>query len=280
MMFTLKATIPAGQYANIQPEITVEAPDFKTAQKLAFKQLKSIWNKYGEKPFPAKVKIMKAPTGAFTTLTTFTDEQIKYDSVAHLYTDIDGNKLVSGSEYKKRFDKPFPAEMMAKKVGDKYGVPSETILEMWKSNSLVSTTFGTALHRAMEHWFRYRDSACQEKKYNLAKHPFLRGAVTSFPLAGATILPELLISNVANRMAGQIDGLEITGDKAGIVHDYKSDADIQKNLSGHFIQLSFYAEILRKAGWSIPKVQVWNYTDKWEMFESDVLDIIIGSSSK
>lgn len=279
MQFTLKATIPAGQYANIQPEITVEAPDFKSAQKLAFKQLKTIWNKYGEKPFPAKAKIVKVGRGSFETLTTFTGEKLKYNAATHEYTDMQGNHLVSGSEYKKSFDKPFDTALLSGKVGNKYGVPAEIVAAMWKSNSYVSTSFGTALHAAMEHWFRYRSSSCGEKEYNLPKHPFLRGAITTFPLKDAQVLPELLVSHVASFMAGRIDGITIIADKTAIVIDYKSDADIQKNLVGHFKQLSYYAEILRKAGWSIPKVQVWNYTDKWEMHESDVLEII-GSSSK
>lgn len=280
--FTLKATIPVVQYGNIMPEIEVEAEDFKTASKMAFKHLQKIWNTYGEKPLNKKAKPVKVGKGSFETLTTFTGEKLKYNAATHEYTDMAGNHLVSGSEYKKSFDKEFPLDLMAAKVGNKYGVPAEVVAAMWKSNSYVSTSFGTSIHAAMEHWFRYKDSACGEKEYNLPKHPFLRGAITTFPLKDAQVLPELLVSHVASFMAGRIDGITIIGDKTAIVIDYKSDADIQKNLEGHFKQLSYYAEILRKAGWSIPKVQVWNYTDKWEMYESDVIEItnIIGSSSK
>ena len=74
-------------------------------------------------------------------------------------------------------------------------------------------------------------------------------------------------------MVGQIDGLLISGDHTGIVIDYKSDADVKKNLVKHWNQLSFYASILKAFDWQVPKLQIWNYTTKWEVYESPVLEV-------
>ena len=213
--------------------------------------------------------------GNFIELETFTGEKILYDEATHRYKDLAGNALVSGSQYKKSLEKPFPAELMAGKIATKYGVSPQTVADMWNANGLVSRTFGTALHLAMEQWFKYRDCACEEKEYNLAKHPFLRAAVQTFPLKDEpNVEPECLISDVANKRVGRIDLLTITGDKEGYVEDYKSDADIEKNLAGHYVQLSFYAKILIEKGWKIRGVRVWNYAgDGWVLYESEVLEI-------
>ena len=114
----------------------------------------------------------------------------------------------------------------------------------------------------------------QEKKnYNLPKHPFLKEVVTSFPLLSLNIIPEIMVSYTKGKLAGQVDGLVVTGDKEGYIIDYKSDAEVKKNLKLHYIQMSFYAYILMQFGWNITKVEVWNYTDKWESYSSPVLDI-------
>lgn len=212
-------------------------------------------------------------SGTFVEMDTFTGEKILYNEASHQYKDLDGNALVSGSQYKKSLEKPFPLDLMAGKVATKHGISPQTVSDMWEANGLISRTFGTALHLAMEQWFKYRDSSCEDKEYNLAKHPFLRTAVQSFPLKDDNCLPEVLISDVKNKRVGRIDLLTITGENEGYIEDYKSDADIDKNLAGHFNQLSFYAKILIEKGWDIKGVRVWNYTDKWNQFESEVLEI-------
>lgn len=252
-----KFHVPTQQYGFL--EIECDTSELKEAEL--------IYNTYAE----TKLKFTE---GAFIEKDTFTGERIKYDAVSHKYTDMLGNPLMSGSQYKKSLEKPFPLELMTGKVADKYKVPPQTVADMWKANSLISTTFGTALHLAMEQWFRFKNSGCEDKEYNVAKHPFLREAVLTFPLKDEEALPEVLISDVANKRVGRIDLLTITGEKEGYIEDYKSDADITKNVAGHFNQLSFYAHILIAKGWNIKGVRVWNYADKgWEKYESEVLAI-------
>lgn len=275
--FKITATIPTTQYGNIQPEIIVEAETYAKAKSIAMRRLQAIWDSYGERPLVKQVRVQRASVkSSFEEITTFTGEKIRWYADRHEYTDLDGNHLISGSEYAKSFDKPFDTAMLSGKVGAKYKVEPSTIADVWKCNSKISTTFGNALHLAMEQWFKYKHAACGDKEYNLAKPTFLREAVLTFPLKDANVLPEIVVSWVAKKMAGTIDGIEIVDEAKKIINilDYKSDTDVEKNLPKHFRQLSYYAKILQLAGWSVGKLVVWNYTDgKWTAHESDVLEV-------
>lgn len=270
--FELTAVIPTVQYGNIQPKITVEAETFEVARDIALGRVEEIWGKYAERP----LKKNSIVASEAVEVTTFTGEKILWNADTHEYTTLDGKHLVSGSEYAKSFEKPFDTAMLSGKVGAKFDVSPELVAEAWKGNSLISTTFGTALHLAMEQYFKYKNVACGDKEYNLAKPAYLRNAVSTFPLKDADIIPEVMVSNIDKLMAGQIDGIEIT-EKTGVkscnILDYKSDTDVKKNLPKHFRQLSYYAKILQLAGWSVGKLIVWNYTDKWEAHESEVLEV-------
>lgn len=267
--FKITATIPTVQYGNIQPAIEVEAETYEEAKAIGLARIEELWGEYGDK----QLKKASNSVDGFVELDTFTGEKILYNTNTHVYKDLQGNRLISGSEYKKSFDKPFDNALLSGMVGKKNNIPAEIIASVWAANSKISTTFGTALHLAMEQWYKNRDNACGEKQYNLAKPIFLREMITSFPRKDDNIITEVLVSHVASRMAGQIDGIVITGDKSCRVIDYKSDADISKNLEGHFRQLSFYAKILTLAGWSVEGLEVWNYTNAWERFEGEVQEV-------
>lgn len=252
-----KFHIPTQQYGFL--ELDGDISEIKDAERL--------YNQYAE----TKLQFSK---GVFVEEDTFTGEKILYDEVNHKYTDINGNELISGSQYKKSLEKPFPLELMVGKVGTKYNVPPQTVADMWKANSVISTTFGNSLHLAMEQWFKYRDTGCDDKEYNLAKHPFLREAVMTFPLKDADAKPEVLVSDVKNKRVGRIDLITFNEDKSVYIEDYKSDADISKNLDGHFNQLSYYAHILIAKGYKVSGLRVWNYAGSgWESYKSEVKEI-------
>jgi hypothetical protein len=264
--FKLSATIPVVQYGNIQPSIELEGEDYSELEKQGMKYVRGLWDKYAERP------LKENEVGEWKYIDTFTGETVQYNEETHKYRSEDGTMLVSGSAFAKKLEKPFDAAMIAGKVGAKHEVSPEEVASCWSDNGKLSRMFGSAVHKAMENWFRYKGVAC-DKEYNKPKHPFLNLVVDSFPLKDENVLPEVMVSSVKNRMVGQIDGLVVTGDKEGYIIDYKSDNDIKKNLKKHFYQLSFYAVILQKHGWSIERVEVWNYTDKWEKHESPILDL-------
>lgn len=205
---------------------------------------------------------------------TFTGETILYDKAGHNYKDLNGNKLYGGSSYKKLIEKnPFDTEKMSKLTAKKHDTTDTIIKEMWSGTSAVSSAFGTALHLAMEHYFKHRNHGT-DKNYHIPKHPFLKRAVLSFEYANSnlTTLPERFVSDVANKRVGQID-LLVGGDAGYIIVDYKTDAEIEKKLQSHFHQMSYYAHILMAKGHKVTTLEVWNYTDKWEKYESEVLPL-------
>ena len=267
MKFTISATIPVVQYGNIQPTIELEGDDYETLKLEGLGKIQDIWDKYAEKPLKENEK------GSWETLETFTGEQIQYNEETHQYKDMQGNGLVSGSAFSKRFEKPFDAKMIAGKVGEKNDIDPKLVEAVWSDNGKLSRMFGSAIHLAMENYFRHKVAGCGEKEYHKPKHPFLNLVVDTFPLKDEVVLPELLVSAVKNKMVGRIDGLVVTGEKKGYIVDYKSDASVEKNLRKHFFQLSFYGVILQKAGWEIEKLEIWNYTTVWEKYESEILDL-------
>jgi len=206
--------------------------------------------------------------GKFVEVKTFTNEVVRYNDLTHTYTDLEGNVLLSGSQFSKSIKPSFDKAKLLPMVAKKYKVSEAHIDAMWTANSKISLTFGNAIHYAMEQWFKHKDHST-EKDYHLPKHPFLKEVVTSFPDKDKLILPEVVVSDIKNKMVGRVDGL--MKDLTPI--DYKSDADIKKNLKYHFMQLSFYATILINHGHKVDKVIVWNYTDKWTKYESEVLKI-------
>lgn len=235
-------------------------------------EMEKLYNRYSEN------KLTFKDHGNFKEFETFTGEKILYDDSQHLYTDLDGNKLISGSEYAKGLIKPFDIELLSGKVSNKYEVPQEIIKKMWSMSGDISATFGTSLHIAIEQWFLHRNYGT-EKEYHLPKPEYLKKAVLSFPLKDANILPEVMISDVENKMCGQVDGLEQTliDDLVSYtIIDYKSDSDVKKNLQKHTIQLNFYRKILENKGFKIDGMSIWNYVNEtWTEYKIEVIEIYL-----
>lgn len=219
--------------------------------------MEKLHKEYAEQPLPFR-------KGTFVELETFTGERIRYNDETHEYEDMSGNKLISASQFAESKEKPFDKEAMLPRMEKKLGVDASVIDEMWNGGGAISRTFGTAIHATMEQWFKYKEYGTE---YHIAKHPFLRNLVETFPKREANILPELLVSSVVDRMVGRMDGLEVTGEKVGNIIDFKSDANVKKNLERHSLQLSYYATILEKFGWKIEHLYIENFTDKWDEYE-------------
>ncbi len=202
---------------------------------------------------------------------TFTGDTLLYDPQTHHYTTLDGEPLLSGSSYAEEFGEHFDRERLLPLVAKKKGQSVEVIAAAWELRGRLARDFGTSLHETMECWFKYGSIG-----YGVPKNPTLKKIVERFPLAGANILPEIMVSDLTRGLVGQIDGLLIldAATKTATIIDYKSDAEVEKGLTRHFNQLSFYAHILMAHGWHINEVQVWNYLDgTWEKHTSPVLPL-------
>lgn len=270
MLYKLKmtATIPVTQYGNLSPTIELEGDDYGKLQEEAMARIKELWTTYGERPLVEKGDSVNG----FEERITFTGEKVLYNPLTHKYTDLDGKLLKSGSYYATQFAKKFNKSAVLPAFAKKNNVDEETVSNMWLDNGELSRVFGNAIHKLMENWYRYGKLSC----YKEPKHPFLKQALDDFPddIKNSKVLPEVMVSNVKEGYVGQIDGIVITGEKKCYLIDYKTDADVEPNLVKHFNQMSFYAHILISFGWEVSKVVVWNYIDKWEKYESEVLPLI------
>lgn len=68
--YTMKAVIPVGQYANIQPEVTVEAESIEAAERAVMPYIETLFAKYrdgGVKPIEPTVVRPVAPTNTGPT---------------------------------------------------------------------------------------------------------------------------------------------------------------------------------------------------------------------
>ncbi len=266
--FKLSSTIPVVQYGNIIPTIEIEGENYEELEKEALQRIKVLWNKYSETPLKEVNKT------AFQEITTFTGEAILYNANEHIYLDLEGNRLLSGSQYAKSLEKPFDKAKILPAFAKKNNVTESMVDNMWQDNSTLSKEFGNTIHKLLENWFRYG----KEVVYKQPKHPVLLDILTSFLKEFGKYektIPEVIVSDIVNHRVGTIDLLVITDEKNKKckIIDYKTDAQIEKNLKKHFNQLSFYADILIKHGWDVEKLEIWNYTNEWKKYESPILTI-------
>ena len=276
--YTLKATIPVTSYGNICPEIELEGEDINELHRQASEHIENIWKRYGERPLPEK------SMSGMEKRKTFTGEEILYNTTTHSYTDLDGNVLLSGSKYAESVSQKFDIEAILPKTAKSWKVDEKALGAWWKVNGEITSLYGNAIHKALEaiHMYSQMGATIAELKemvdnYCLPKIPHLKEAVKHFvDLFGLDAEVEVLISDVANKRAGQIDRLQILDKKNKIcrIGDYKVNFEMDdKKLKKHQAQLSFYAKILSNFGWTVAGLDIFHFTDKWEKIELEVLEV-------
>lgn len=260
MKYTISSTIPVVQYGNIIPSIEVEADTFEEAQALVMPHIEKLWDKYGEKPLPkGKTKKIECYVGG----------SINYDDISHTYTNDKGEVYMSGSQYAKSLEKPFDMEKISEAMATKFKVDAKDIKAMWKLKSEISTGYGTAIHKALELYGRYEKLAeTIEKTTHLHDNPSIKHAVESFYKShkGENAVHEVFIVDHEAKRAGQIDRLLITDLKKCRVQDFKTNANIEKALPSYWIQLQFYADILKANGWTVSGLDIFHYDGEWKEY--------------
>lgn len=285
--YQLSAVIPTVQYGNIQP--TFEGDDLAALEA----QIQDVWARYADKPLNVKGEAPVALERSIEKIKTFTNEDILYDAAAHIYTDLDGNELLGGSTYAKQFEKPFNKAMMLPICEKAWGVKADDIAEIWEMNSEISTSYGTALHKALELYAEHSQngrkiidskiSKGKEKEgapnYVLPNHPYLAQVVKDFyslPLKTGKVHSEVWLSCVRDKIAGQADRILQTGENTYRVQDFKTGKDIDKDkLKVYQHQLSFYAYMLKQAGFGVePELDIFHHDGKeWKTITAPVLEI-------
>lgn len=274
MKIKLEGTIPTTQYGNLRPTFEVDSEE---ELELAHQAMTKIWNRFGETP-------LKDRLGSGVVRDTFTEEQIIWNENTHTYTDLQGNVLMSGSQYANEHSPKFDLNMMLPKTAGAWGVSEEELRSIWKFNGDVANHWGSAVHMALDLYHKHHatGSMIQAKKeldsnYVLPKNSYLRKIVLEFvEMAGTDALCEVLVSDVANKMAGTVDRIKVTGEKTCRIQDYKTNNELDsKKLLKYQKQLSFYAHILINKGWKVEGLDLYylNADDGWSLETLTVLDL-------
>lgn len=299
---TVTAVIPTAQYANLQPSITVElneGDDYEAAKKTAMEHISKFSTTYAESGKelptgqPRQVKARK--------MTPFLgDGEIFFDAAEHVYMDAEGNVFQSGSQFAKQFEQPFNADAIAPKYAAKFGLQAKDVLDFWQSKADASTTFGTALHQALETEGKYLEMCktltTDDKEVTTGINP------TFQPIVAAFYTPERLkekavyepfVVDFGAKRCGQIDRFLIVDEAKKIcdIEDYKTNGDLYKQnspkflkapydtllnqpISGYQIQLNFYRAIVEANGWTVRNLTIHHWTGKeWITSQLDKLEI-------
>lgn len=276
----LGATIPTVQYGNIMPEFTIEGGTEKKMKEKGLQLIQEVWDEYGEKPL--KKKGEKTDDGIeFKEVVSFTGETILWSDYLHEYRSLDGTVLTSGSTYAGKLEKPFNTKLLSEKSGNAWGVDKDELAELWGMNGRLSQEYGTTIHTALEIYHKFHkmgDIVAQvkdlEDNYCLPKNEFLKKIVLDFvELFGAEAEPEVFVTDVNSRMAGQIDRLQIldTEKKVCRLGDYKTNFEMKKaKLKTYAHQMSFYAQALTNKGWTVEGLDLFHFDGAvWHKYELD-----------
>jgi hypothetical protein len=289
--FQLTGVIPVYQYANLQPTIETEADTFEEARDNALLQMKTIWDSVAE---GGKTLALPEKQTAFAVQKCeISGAEVPFDTASHTY----GPGWIGGSTFAGRYKTKFPKELIADKTAKKFDLPPQTVIDMWEKNGEASSSLGTAIHAALELYGKYLPTSMKIKGSNesvLHKNPLLTPIVEGFYTGREkeNARYEVFVADAEKKFCGFIDRLLIVDPEKKIVRvqDYKTNPDIHKketvlapfkgvvedsSLGVYWLQLSFYAYILIKHGYTVEGLDIFNYDGReWGTYQSDVIPII------
>lgn len=230
------------------------------------------------------------------------DVSVAFNEYNHSYFYND-KKLDNATTFIGKFYKKFDSENISLVSARAWGVDQKDLQELWKSNAELSGGFGTAIHKALEHYDKFFTigKAIQEKKslpanYSMPKHPVLRSVIEGFIAINKTegeVIPEAMITDVQRGYCGTADRILVLDWEKKIckVQDYKvnvNSEEVDSNLKAsspfdtlpankitkYQLQMSFYANMLQASGWVVDGLDVFVYEDEWKMFSLEVLQVI------
>ncbi|MCW2092788.1 UNVERIFIED_ORG: hypothetical protein M2328_006068 [Rhodococcus erythropolis] len=292
---TLGATIPTTQYGNLQPSFEMEGATVDAALDAAVLTMQRFWNLVSDKPLTLR-EVREVVASTAVELTCWASgSRVLFDPVAHRYSP---GEWLSGSAFAGRYKSAFAAEYVAGQMSAKTGgaATTENVLAMWAKNGEASSSFGTAVHAALELYGKYLHTSRAVKDGSdesaLTKNPVLQPIVKSFfdGRDGDLAEYEVFVADPVLRHCGQIDRLLITGPRSVRVQDFKSNATLDDRetikapfkgvvastkLGAYWLQLSFYAGILIRHGWTVEGLDIFHLQGdgSWVTHSHDVVDI-------
>ena len=215
---------------------------------------------------------------------------------------------MSGSRFPRKFFKQFTDEDK-ERVLDYYerekDVKREDVEKTWEMKADIATGYGTAVHAAVELYYNHHNVGEKIKGKDgvnkaFSKNPFFAHIVKSLveDLGPGRFLAEEFIWHEGLRFCGAIDILEIVDKNTVIIHDEKTNDSVLKRvyqekdspfkkdvdntqLGEYWLQLSFYAYILKQYGINVKELQIHHLDPErlvqgkrpWVHYTHDVVDI-------
>jgi len=281
----IKATIPTGNYANIQPEFECET--FEQGME----EVKDAFKKYAVAGVEIKERSAEILGKNELLKCTLSGKECNYNDDIHKYTTLDNKPMLSGSAFAKRYSKPFEKNIILPKYAKKHGIEPEVIDAMWKIKSKASIDLGKAIHESIELFGKNKhltQLATADKVPYLHDHPVLKHAVVDFFTERMDEFAYYEAFVMFGGFCGVIDRLLMTGPKKCRVQDYKTNADIMKGsgkllkpfhhydgteLNKYWLQLSFYAYICIQNGYEVEGLDIFHWNGTWTTYTHDVVDI-------
>lgn len=297
---TMSATIPVAQYANIQPTFEVEAETHEEAMAEALAQMKAVWDRTAAKPLDIGGDTPRTQPKGDLLHCWASGAPVYFDPINHIYDAGDGKPWLSGSAFAGRYKSEFNAPLIAGKMADKHGVNAQDILAMWALNAEASSTFGTAVHAALQLRGEYANLSRKVKGGELdsalTKNPVLRPIVEAFfdGREDENARYEVFVADPVRAHCGLIDRLVVDPDGL-VVEDYKTNTDLDKaetikapfkglvpstKLGAYWLQLSFYARILESHGQTVKQLRIHHLVNgKWITHVHAPIDLIAALTS-
>lgn len=285
--------VPAVQYGNLQPSFEVEADTLDSARELWLSEAKALFARFGH-VIDDTGDTSRKPGKVYTCIAS--GAQVTFDKRHHLYGD---GKWLSGSTFAARYKPEFPSDLIAKKMAAKTdgAVTAEQIQAMWAKKGEASASYGTGIHAALELYGTYLQTSLAVKGSDVSAlhdNPGLTPLVRSFfdGREHETAIYEAFVAEPEQRLCGFIDRLLIVDEKRCRVQDFKTNTSVtaketilppfkgvvpSTTLGIYWLQLSFYAHILKAHGWTVDGLDVFHWTGtEWVTYSSEPIDITKG----
>ena len=298
---TIGATIPVAQYANIMPEITMSDIDLNESE-FGLNYIKQMFARFSEKGSLNDKEVKELIKQSIVKKSFNENIDINFEPVLHSYT-YKGKTMKAVTEYIKKFYKQFDSEKISEASAKAWKVDKELLKELWEENGKLASLFGTLVHKGIENHYKFKDIGNSisnhkelEDNYAIPKHPILKSIIEGFiniDKAKSNVKSEVLLTDIENDLCGQTDILEIIDETKKICRigdikvninseeetkDYKPLPPFDKlpsnKLTKYQLQMSVYANMLQKSGWTVTGLDVYVYEDTWKYYKLDVLKVI------
>ena len=221
----------------------------------------------GDKPTLGVNILLKSSRSRDLVKSPLDNEYVQFNPTTHRYFDANNVPMISGSAFQERYEKPFPD----------FG-------EAIKAKGEQARDFGTAIHEAIALYGQHN----MEASSRLVR-PIINALFTHPDWDGDTKkLYECFIH--WHNLCGVVDCLEFVDDTHVNIHDWKTVDDLNKNVgkclapfenlktkADHYqLQQGFYAYILKKLGYTVEHIYLWDFGDEeltWRRNEIQILDL-------